>query len=128
MLLKELTPRIVSWITRTFGWEIYRNRHERGRRFLEEEVIELNQAIGLFHEEALRAVNHVYSRPVGQIEQEMGGVGITLLGLCDAFGLDFEELTERELDRVLALPADYFRKRNVLKAQAGIAMMPTGTD
>ena len=60
--------------------------------------------------------------------QEMGGVGITLLGLCGALSLDFQKLTKQELDRVLALPADHFRKRNVLKAQAGIAMLPTGTD
>jgi len=48
--------------------------------------------------------------------------------LCGALSLDFQKLTKQELDRVLALPADHFRKRNVLKAQAGIAMLPTGTD
>ena len=127
MRLSELESRIVRWITSSFGWELFRNRHERGRRFLEE-VVELNQAMGVSHEDALRIVNHVYSRPVGQIDQEMGGVGITLLGLCGSLDLDFQELTKRELDRVLALPADHFRKRNALKAQAGIAMMPTGTE
>ena len=127
MQLNELTNKIVHWIVFSFGWEIFRDKHERGRRFLEE-AVELNQAMGVSHEDALRIVNHVYSRPVGKVEQEMGGVGITLLGLCGAMSLDFEALTERELDRVLALPADHFRKRNVLKAQAGIAMMPTGTD
>jgi len=127
MQLNELTARTVSWITSSFGWEVFRDKHERGRRFLEE-VVELNQAMGVPHEDALRIVNHVYSRPVGKVEQEMGGVGITLLGLCGAMSLDFQKLTKRELDRVLALPADHFRKRNVLKAQAGIAMLPTGTD
>ena len=58
MQLNELTARTVSWITSSFGWEVFRDKHERGRRFLEE-VVELNQAMGVPYEDALRIVNHV---------------------------------------------------------------------
>jgi hypothetical protein len=124
MTVKELASKIQSWIIRSFGSDVFTNPQERGRRFLEE-AIELNQAIGVSQEDALRLVNYVYSRPVGVVEQELGGVGITLLGLCSSLKLDFEDVTTVELNRVNAFPVSHFRKRHALKVEAGISLAST---
>jgi hypothetical protein len=119
--------KIAEWISRCFGKEVFYDHEERGRRFIEE-AVELNQAIGVSKEDILRIVDHVYSRPVGDVFQEIGGVGITLLGLCQSVGYNFEAATQTELDKVEALPTLHFRKRHIAKAEAGISMMPTGTE
>ena len=121
MLSQTLQTGIARWIIEIFGWDSYLNKNERAKRFLEE-AIELNQAMGVSQEDALRLVNHVYSKPVGDVEQELGGVGITLLALGSALSLDVSALTLREYARISALPADHFRKRQAIKAEAGVAM------
>jgi hypothetical protein len=106
---------------------VYYDRQERGRRFLEE-CLELNQALGVTRKDVLRLVDHVFNRPVGQVFQEVGGVGLTLLALCDSCDLDFDEETQRELRRVEQKSVVHFRKRHALKVGAGVAMAATGTD
>jgi len=44
-------------------------------------------------------VEYVYSRPVGRLEQEVGGAMVTLAGLCAAFDVDMNAAGESELDR-----------------------------
>ena len=127
MDLRGLTTRIRHWIIGCFGADVYYNPKERGRRFLEE-TLELNQALEVTKEDVLKLVEHVYSRPVGQVYQELGGVGITLLGLCDSYNLDFDEETQRELRRIEQKSVVHFRKRHAMKADAGVAMAATGTE
>lgn len=122
MLSQTLQTGIARWIIEIFGWDSYLNKNERAKRFFEE-AIELNQAMGVSQEDALRLVNHVYSKPVGDVEQELGGVGITLLALGSALSLDVSALTLREYERISTLPADHFRKRQAIKAEAGVAMV-----
>lgn len=72
---------------------------ERNHRFLEE-ALELVQACDCSREHALELVNYVYSRPVGRVTQEVGGVAITLTALCLAHGIDLEFVSEEELSRI----------------------------
>jgi len=109
---------ITEWIQRTFG-EASLSANERALRFLEESL-ELVQAAGLPIEKARELLEYVYSRPAGIIGQEAGGVGIALLALCEKFGVSAEEEEDLEVERVTTLEPDYFRKRQVIKVEAGI--------
>jgi hypothetical protein len=67
-------------------------------RFLEE-ALELSQASGCSSEDAHRLVDYVFSRPVGRLEPEVGGVMVTLAALCAAAGIDLKNAADRELER-----------------------------
>jgi hypothetical protein len=127
MDLRGLTTRIRHWVINCFGASVYYSRQERAKRFLEE-TLELNQALEVTKADALKLVERVYSRPVGMAYQELGGVGVTLLALCDTCDLDFDEETQRELRRVEQKSPLHFRKRHAIKAAAGVAMALTGTE
>lgn len=112
--------RIISWVRATFG-EAALGLEERTMRFIEE-AAELAQACGLSQEAVLRIVHHVYGRPVGEPAQEAGGVGCTLLALCEVLGIDADELEDNELRRVVEKPKSHFQARQNAKADAGVGM------
>ena len=64
-------------------------------------------------------VDHVFSRPIGTLEQELGGVGISALVLASAAGLSADDAEAAELERVLSKPIEHFRARNDAKVAAG---------
>src|SRR5688572_16930932 len=86
------------WMLRCFGKEIAADTIERNYRFLEESL-ELVQSCGLDKEKAIELVEYVYSRPIGETKQEIGGVMVTIAALCDAHGIDLEECSREELSR-----------------------------
>lgn len=90
--------RVVNWMMETFSMEVCRDRRERNHRFLEESL-ELGQARGCTAAEAHMLVDYVYSRPVGDPEQEVGGVMVTLAALCAADDVSMVDLGNRELAR-----------------------------
>jgi len=108
----------VDWAHKCFGPVIVNNTKERGHRFLEE-AVELFQSIGRPKEEALALVDYVYGRPVGDRQQEIGGVMVTLAVLCAALGEDMHELGDTELGRVIQ-KIDKIRANH----QAKIAIRP----
>lgn len=67
-------------------------------RFLEE-ALELAQATGCSKGEALELVDYVFAREIGDTRQEVGGVMVTLAGLCHAANVDLEDAAEAELKR-----------------------------
>jgi len=107
------------WAKKVFGAECM-TLDERAKRFFEE-AVELAQACGLSQDEVTKIVAHVYSKRRGEIAQELGGVGVTLLTLALAAGLSADLEEWHELCRVVAKPDDQFRKRHNEKAAAGIA-------
>ena len=82
-----------------FGLEIARDVLERNHRFLEE-AIDLVQANGCTASEAHQLVDYVYGRERGEINQEVGGVMVTLAALCLAGDVDMHSAAETELARV----------------------------
>jgi hypothetical protein len=82
---KEQQIAIAEWCRRCFGAEQATSIPQRGLRLLEE-ATEAAQAAGVTEAEAQRVIAYVFSRPVGKLSQEMGGVGVTSLALCDAAG------------------------------------------
>jgi len=91
--------RVKPWLTKCFGDEISNNKPERNHRFLEE-ALELVQACGCTDSEAHQLVDYVYGRDVGEKQQEVGGVMVTLAALCLAQNIDMHECGETELARV----------------------------
>lgn len=68
---------------------------------------------------AHKLVDFVFSRPVGLLEREIGGVSITLLALAAAAGVSADKCEREEFVRILSKPVDYFTERNKAKNEAG---------
>ncbi len=67
-------------------------------RFLEE-ALELAQSFGCSNKDAHELVDYVFSRDVGQPEQEVGGVMVTLAALCSNAEIDMNGAGNQELER-----------------------------
>ena len=89
---------VESWIRCCFGSTIASDPIERNHRFLEESL-ELVQSCGCTKDEALQLVEYVFSRPVGEKFQEIGGVCVTLSALASCHGLILEDAAETEIKR-----------------------------
>lgn len=91
--------RVRAWMKKCFGLKTLGDHQSRVQRFVEE-AIELAQACDMPEEDAHTLVKYVYGRPVGEQTQEVGGVVLTLAGLCLAFGHSMSDCAEDELERV----------------------------
>ena len=95
----DFQSRVAPWMLECFGADIAADAQERNHRFLEE-ALELVQACGCTRTEAYQLVDYVFGRPIGESEQETGGVMLTLAALCLAHKLDMHAAAETELARV----------------------------
>jgi Domain of unknown function (DUF3850) len=114
---KSYQADVRDWLYACFGEEIATDKVERSHRFLEE-ALELVQACGTTPDEARKLVDYTFSRPVGEKFQEVGGVMITLSGLCNAQGLDMVEAGKVELARVYTA-VDKIRAKQKAKPKFG---------
>ena len=96
--LNDYQGQVVIWLKTCFGEETAKDKTERSLRFIEE-ALELVQATGTSKEDVLKLVDYVYSRPIGEIEQEVGGVMTTLPSLCYAWDILMGDAGLTELDR-----------------------------
>lgn len=90
--------RVEEWLAACFTPPVRADQRERTHRFLEE-ALELAQANGCSRADAIALVDYVFARPAGQPDQEVGGVMVTLAGLCSAAGINMAEAGSCELDR-----------------------------
>lgn len=90
---------VQPWLLECFGSMIAGDRQERNHRFLEESL-ELVQSLGCTASEAHQLVDYVYSRPIGEPDQEAGGVMVTLAALCLANAMDMHTAGYIELARI----------------------------
>jgi hypothetical protein len=107
-----------EWCAAAFGAEHATSIPHRAIRMCEE-AIEACQAAGGARSMVHRLVDYVFDRPAGELAQEIGGVGITLLTLAQAAGMSADAEEVREFERVLAKPLEHFRERNEAKNDAG---------
>lgn len=110
--------KVHDWCVAAFGTEQATSLPQRGIRLLEE-TVELFQAVGGDAAMAHHLVDYVFARPVGDVFQELGGVGVTVLALAQAAGLSADECEQAEVARVLAKSLDEFKLRNLAKNAAG---------
>jgi hypothetical protein len=111
------------WCAAAFGKDHASSLPQRGIRLLEE-AIEAYQATGAPAEKAHALVDYIFARPAGELPQELGGVGVTLLALAEAAGLSSDQEEAREVARVLAKPLSHFTARNEAKNAAGFNVVP----
>lgn len=90
---------VYHWVEECFGTKIADDKTERNFRFIEESL-ELVQSCGMSKEDCLRAIEYTFNRPIGNKEQEVGGVMVTLASLCSANDISMFRAGELELDRV----------------------------
>ncbi len=114
----ERQREVFEWCGRTFGSESQRDRKKRVLRFLEE-AIELYQAEGCSLEQGQALMAHVFARPAGEPQQEVGGVSVTLLSYCEAAGLSADECEVVEIARIFNRSAEKARERYQRKTGAG---------
>lgn len=95
----QYQERVVNWLYQCFSKEVVESSSERNQRFLEESL-ELIQSTGLTEKAAHKMVEYVYSRPIGEPYQEVGGVMNTLAALCYVNGLSMEECGNVEMERI----------------------------
>jgi hypothetical protein len=102
--------RVANWTRACFGDEIAKDRIERSDRALEE-MLELYQAVGNEEARAIEIARYVFSRPAGEIAQELGSAALTLASLADACDENLAECAEAELVRATANIAKIRAKR-----------------
>lgn len=106
------------WMMSCFGETISSDKIERADRFIEE-ALELAQTIpGFTVDRAHALVDYVFSRPIGELPQEVGGVMVTLAALCNTVDVDIEEAAADEVARI-------WTKVEVIRAKQ--ATKPTGS-
>ena len=96
---RTFQSRVQPWMMACFGPEISADKVERCDRFIEE-ALELVQAGGYTADRAHALVDYVFGRPQGDINQEVGGVMVTLAAHCLAHGIDMHAAGETELARI----------------------------
>jgi hypothetical protein len=122
---ESLQARVQPWMTACFGAEIAADRLERNDRFIEE-ALELVQASGYDKARAHELVEYVYGRPQGDINQEVGGVMITLAAHCLAHGVDMHEAGETELARIWT-KVEQIREKQKSKPKGSALPIPQPT-
>jgi hypothetical protein len=89
---------VSNWVLMCFGEMIATDVIERNYRFFEE-ATELVQACGATRKGCHELVDYVFDRPVGDQDQEVGGVMVTLAALCSANNIDMDMSGYEELNR-----------------------------
>lgn len=107
-----------QWALAAFGKNEARLPEQRALRLVEESI-EAAQACGCDPAQLHKLIDFVFARPVGDLAQELGAVGLTLLLCADAATLSADDCERAELARVLAKPAEHFTARNQFKNDAG---------
>lgn len=95
----DFQNKVRGWMLACFGGRIAADTQERNHRFLEE-ALELVQACDCTASEAHQLVDYVFSRPVGEKHQEVGGAMVTLSALCSAQKLDMMKCGYQEYWRI----------------------------
>lgn len=113
MNFRTFQERVAGWITTAFTREVVLDQNERNHRFLEE-ALELVQSLECTRSEAHMLVDYVFNQEVGQPEQEVGGVLVTLGALCNTAEIDMENCSADGLaycwDNIQLIRAKQVRK------------------
>ena len=102
-----------DWLVECIGKESAYDKIERAYRFFEE-ACELAQACGMTEAEAHKLAKYTWSRPIGEIRQEIGGANSTLHALSNAYGIDTFQAGLAEISRAW-IEIDKIRQKHLNK-------------
>lgn len=122
--MSDRGQKVLEWAVGVFG-PVATDRRERAVRLVEE-AVEVAQAEGVPLEILERVARRCYSRPVGNVVDELGAVVLTLEALASNIGVDLEEAGDRELARVTALDPLSRADRHRAKVAEGCAVNERG--
>lgn len=108
---------ILHWCKSTFG-EVAMDPHERALRMIEE-AAEVAQGIGVPLDILQRTVTRTYQRPADDPKKEIGGLLVTVYGLCARLEIDPQEALEIEVERILNKDPQFLRDKHNLKVKDG---------
>jgi hypothetical protein len=114
----ERQRQVQQWAIKAFGRAEATSMEQRAIRLLEE-TLEACQACNVSPVMAKTLVDYVFNRPVGELRQELGGIGVTLLALSHAAGFSADVAERNEIARCLSRPIEDFTERNKAKNAAG---------
>jgi len=117
--LNDFQMSIYQWMRECFGLSVVCNIQERNFRFIEE-AMELVQSLGCTKTDVQRVMDYVYDRPKGDPAQEVGGVMVTLAGLCSITSLDMSLCAEQEGNRI-------WNAMDAIRAKQQTKPVPSGT-
>ena len=104
----------------TWGDKSMDDPHERGMR-VAEEALETLQVLKGTRAEAHALVDMVFDKPLGEIDNEIGGVLFTLMTLCANLGKRFDTLYAKEIARFKSKDPKFFRAKQKIKADLGLS-------
>jgi len=110
----------LAWAKDTYG-PVAAVRIERLLRFVEE-AIELAHADGVDREMLIAILDRVYSRPRGDINQEIAQSQVCLEMYAENIGQCADHLAAIEWQRVRTIPKEVWQERHAAKQRAGIAI------
>lgn len=100
MNLHNLQTRVRLWMEKCFGLtNLTGSAQQRCDRFLEE-CLELLQACGYDKSRIATLTDYTYSRPVGEVSSEVGGVLVTLAALCNNQLVFMDDAASNALDYI----------------------------
>jgi len=85
-----------------------------------EETIELAQSEGITDVQVRNLMDHVYSRPAGWRDREIGGVAVCFLAYLRAGGYSLKDVAEVELLRMESIPQEKIDKSVARKRYVGL--------
>lgn len=94
--MSDYQSKVAQWVIDCFGYSSLISTKSRSERFIEESI-ELVQSVHMPKEHVLALVEHVYSRPIGDVEQEVGGVMVTLSALCTSQNITLSRASNKGL-------------------------------
>lgn len=110
---------ILNWAKSTFGPVAF-DPAERAARLLEE-AAEVAQAMGVKPEVARAIVGRTYSRPVGEVDKEVGGVLVCAYSICALIGKSPAEALYEECNRVTGRDRSEWVAKHEEKVKDGTA-------
>ena len=115
----DLQEEVGKWLKACFDWngmyERQMNPKMRALRFYEE-ATELVQVLNITREQAHAQVDAVYDREVGDIEDEVGGATMGLIGICISCNVNWIAATTKQLKKIWGR-IDKIRARQATKLQ-----------
>ncbi len=110
--------RVSEWCADAFGADHASNVEQRGLRLVEE-AIEAAQAAKCDPTTLHKLIDYIYAKPPGELQRELGGIGLCVLAMANAAGFSANAAEINEINRVLAKPLSFFADRNRVKNEAG---------